>query len=210
MSQTKQSLHVVAKNSGFQDYIIRPLSAKLLPETKPEIEGKVDRQRLLAIRGKSRKNQIELAQHYAITDYAAPAGGCLLTDPMFTKRLRDLFVHQRNFWTRDIELLKHGRHFRMNDASKIIVGRNSFENEALQRLSTGEDILIQMAQFPGPTVLVPSESDDTTVRYAASLCALYSDAPKDEEVVVVCTKGDSSQTMRIKAAQREDAERRMI
>jgi predicted ribosome quality control (RQC) complex YloA/Tae2 family protein len=129
---------------------------------------------------------------------------------MFTKRLRDLFVHQRNFWTRDIELLKHGRHFRMNDASKIIVGRNSFENEALQRLSTGEDILIQMAQFPGPTVLVPSQSDDTTARYAASLCALYSDAPKDEEVVVMCRKGDSSQTIRIKAAQREDAERRMI
>jgi hypothetical protein len=186
------------------------LSAKLLPETKPEIEGKVDRQRLLTIQGKSRKNQIELARHYGITDYAAPAGGCLLTDPMFTKRLRDLFAHHRNFLTRDIELLKHGRHFRIDDASKIIVGRNSFENEALQRLSAGEDILIQMAQFPGPTVLVPSQSDDTTVRYAASLCALYSDAPKDEEVVVVCRIGDNSQTIRIKAAQREDAERRMI
>jgi tRNA U34 2-thiouridine synthase MnmA/TrmU len=210
MSQTKQSLHVVAKNSGYQDYIIRPLSAKLLPETKPEMEGKVDRQRLLTIRGKGRKNQIELARNYGIADYAAPAGGCLLTDPMFAKRLRDLFTYHRNFRTRDIELLKHGRHFRIDDASRIIVGRNSFENEAIERLSAGEDVLIHAAQFPGPTVLVPSESDDTTVRYAASLCALYSDAPKDEEVVVVCTKGDSSQTMRIKAAQREDAERRMI
>jgi len=210
MSQTKQSLHVVAKNSGYQDYIIRPLSAKLLPETKLETEGKVDRQRLLAIRGRSRKNQIELAQRYGITGYAAPAGGCLLTDPMFTKRLRDLFAYHRNFLTRDIELLKHGRHFRINDASRIIVGRNSFENESLERLSTGEDVLIHMAQFPGPTVLVPSQSDDTTVHYAASLCALYSDAPKDEDVVVVCRKGDSSQTIRIKAAQREDAEQRMI
>lgn len=210
MSQTKQSLHVVSKNSGYQDYIIRPLSAQFLPETKPEIEGKVDRQRLLAIRGKSRKNQIELAGHYGITDYAAPAGGCLLTDPMFSKRLRDLFAYNKDFRIRDIELLKHGRQFRMNAASKIIVGRNIFENEALQKLSFGEDVLIHMAQFPGPTVLVPYKSDDTTVLYAASLCALYSDAPKDEEVVVLCRKGDISHTLLIKAAQREDAEQRMI
>jgi tRNA U34 2-thiouridine synthase MnmA/TrmU len=210
MSQTKQSLHVVAKNSGYQDYIIRPLSAKFLPETKPEIEGKVDRQRLLAIRGKGRKNQIELAGHYGITDYAAPAGGCLLTDPMFSKRLRDLFAYNKDFRIRDIELLKYGRQFRIDDSSKIIVGRNIFENEALQKLSVEGDVLIHMAQFPGPTVLVLYKSDDTTVLYAASLCALYSDAPKDEDVVVVCRKGDSSQTIRIKAAQREDAEQRMI
>jgi len=210
MSQTKQSLHVVAKNSGYQDYIIRPLSAKFLPETKPEIEGKVDRQRLLAIRGKGRKNQIELAGHYGITDYAAPAGGCLLTDPMFSKRLRDLFAYNKDFRIRDIELLKYGRQFRIDDSSKIIVGRNIFENEALQKLSVEGDVLIHMAQFPGPTVLVPYKSDDTTVLYAASLCALYSDAPKDEDVVALCRKGDISHTILIKAAQREDAERRMI
>jgi tRNA U34 2-thiouridine synthase MnmA/TrmU len=209
MSQTKQSLHVVAKNSGCQDYIIRPLSAKLLPETKPEIEGKVDRQRLLAIRGKGRKNQIELAHHYGITDYAAPAGGCLLTDPMFSKRLRDLFTHHKDFRIRDVELLKYGRQFRIDPSSKVVVGRNIFENEVLQKLSEGGDALLHMAHFPGPTVLVPYKRDDATLLHAASLCALYSDAPKDEEVVVLCRKGDTCHAIRIKAAKKEEAERWM-
>lgn len=210
MSQTKQSLHVVAKNSGYQEYIVRPLSAKLLPETKPEIEGKVDRQKLLAIQGKGRKSQIELARYYSITDYSAPAGGCLLTDPMFSKRLRDLFAYHKDFRIRDIELLKYGRQFRIDNSSKVIVGRNSFENETLQKLSEREDVLIHMVQYPGPTVLVPYKSDGATLHYAASLCALYSDAPKDMEVVVLCRKGDISHTIRITAALRGEAERWMI
>ena len=179
MSQNRQSLSIVAKNSGYQEYILRPLSALLLPETRPEIEGKVDRQRLLAIKGRGRKDQIEMARRYGIDHYSAPAGGCLLTDPMFSKRLRDLFQHTMDFHIRDIELLKYGRHFRINEFSKAIVGRNSIENEALQRLSHEEDTVIYMEQFPGPTVIVPYGSDEPTILSAASLCASYSDAPKN-------------------------------
>jgi tRNA-uridine 2-sulfurtransferase len=210
MSQTKQSLHVVAKNSGYQEYILRPLSAQLLPETKPEIEGKVNRKQLLAIRGKGRKDQIELARRYGISDYPAPAGGCLLTDPMFSKRLRDLFTYNKDYRTRDIELLKYGRQFRINESSKVIVGRNSYENDALNKLFKKEDIIISVVQFPGPTTLIPHGGDDTILMYAASLCALYSDAPKDEDVVVLCRKGETSKFLTIKAAQREDAQRWMI
>ena len=210
MSQTKQSLHIVAKNSGYQEYILRPLSAQLLPETKPEMEGKVDRQKLLAICGKGRKQQIEMARRYGINDYPAPAGGCLLTDPMFSKRLSDLFTYNKDFRIRDIELLKYGRQFRINEFSKVIVGRNSFENEALQKLSEGEDVVIHMTQYPGPTTLVPYGGDDTTLLYAASLCALYSDAPKDEQVVALCRTGNVSKPITIKAAQREDYESLMI
>jgi tRNA U34 2-thiouridine synthase MnmA/TrmU len=204
MSQTRQSLYIVAKNSGYQEYILRPLSALLLPETKPEIEGKVDRQRLRALRGRGRKDQIEMARRYGIDHYSAPAGGCLLTDPMFSKRLRDIFRHGMDFRIRDIELLKYGRHFRINEFSKAIVGRNSIENEALQRLSHEEDIVIHMEQFPGPTVIVPYGGDETTILSAVSLCAFYSDAPKNEEVMALCRRGNSVKQIRVKAALRGD------
>jgi tRNA U34 2-thiouridine synthase MnmA/TrmU len=206
MSQTRQSLYVVAKNSGYEEYILRPLSALLLPETRPEIEGKVDRQRLLAIKGKGRKDQIKLARHYGIDHYSAPAGGCLLTDPMFSKRLRDLFQYNMDFHIRDIELLKYGRHFRINEFSKAIVGRNSLENEELQRLSHEEDIVIHIMQFPGPTTIVPHGGDEITIHSAASLCALYSDAPKNEEVTALCRKGNTVSHIRVKAALRDDIE----
>jgi len=206
MSQTRQSLYVVAKNSGYEEYILRPLSALLLPETRPEIEGKVDRQRLLAIKGKGRKDQIKLARHYGIDHYSAPAGGCLLTDPMFSKRLRDLFQYNMDFHIRDIELLKYGRHFRINEFSKAIVGRNSIENEELQRLSHKEDIVIHITQFPGPTTIVPHGGDEITIHSAASLCALYSDAPKNEEVTALCRKGNTVSHIRVKAALRDDIE----
>jgi hypothetical protein len=201
---------VVAKNSGYQEYILRPLSAQLLPATKPEIEGKVDRQRLLSIRGKGRKDQIELARIYGISDYPAPAGGCLLTDPPFSKRLRDLFNYKKDFSIRDIELLKYGRQFRINETAKVIVGRNSYDNDAIKKLSDEEDIIITMPQFPGPTTLVPGGGDDSTILCAASLCALYSDAPKDKHVVAHCRKGETSKSVTIRAAQREDAQRWMI
>ena len=204
MSQTRQSLYVVAKNSGYQQYILRPLSALLLPETRPEIEGKVDRLRLLAIKGKGRKSQIEMARHYGIDHYSTPAGGCLLTDPIFSRRLRDLFRHSMDFHMRDIELLKYGRHFRINEFSKAIVGRNSRENEVLQRLSNEEDIVIYIAQFPGPTTIVPHGGDEITIYTAASLCALYSDAPKNEEVTALCRKGNSISYIRLMAALRDD------
>jgi len=204
MSQTRQSLYTVAKNSGYQEYILRPLSALLLPETKPEIEGKVDRQRLCALRGRGRKDQIEMARRYGIDHYSAPAGGCLLTDPMFTKRLKDLFRHGMDFRIRDIEFLKYGRHFRINEFSKAIVGRNSVENETLQRLSLEADTVIHVEQFPGPTTIVPYGGDETTILSAASLCALYSDAPKNEEIMALCRRGNSIIHIQVKAALRED------
>lgn len=210
MSQTRQSLYVVAKNSGYQEHILRPLSALLLPETRPEIEGKVDRHRLLAIKGKGRKDQIAMARLYGIDHYSAPAGGCLLTDPMFSKRLRDLFRHSMDFDIRDIELLKYGRHFRINEFSKVIVGRNSLENEALQRLSHEEDIVIHIAQFAGPATIVPHGGDEITLHTAASLCASYSDAPKNEEVTALCRKGNSVIHIRVTATLRNDIGRWLI
>ena len=210
MSQGKQSLHVVAKNSGYPDIIIRPLSARLLPETKPEREGKVDRSRLLSIQGRGRKEQMDLALRFGVSDYPTPAGGCLLTDPMFSKRLRDLFRHEKDFRIREIELLKYGRHFRLNEKVKVIVGRRRPDNEAIQRLAEDHDAIMRAAHFPGPFTLIPYGGDEQTRRAAAALCALYSDAPPDAEVAVSCTTGGVTLIIKTAAVSREDAERWII
>jgi len=204
MSQGKQSLHVVAKNSGYNGYVLRPLSANLLPETIPETEGKVNRKRLLDIQGRGRKRQMEMAQKYGITNYPTPAGGCLLTDPMFSKRLKDLFEHQKDFKIRDIELLKSGRHIRLSEKTKIIVGRNKNDNTNIQNLSEDEDTIITMKDFPGPTVLIPYGCDEKTLYRAATICTLYSDAPGDKEVMAVCEVGTIARVISTTEAKRED------
>lgn len=210
MSQGKQSLSVVARNSGYADYILRPLSAKLLEPILAEREEKIDRSRLLDISGRSRKIQMQLAADFGITDYAPPAGGCLLTDPMFTKRLRDLFAHGEDKSIRDIELLKYGRHFRIDGGCKVIVGRNKADNDNLESLGGNCDMILYMENFPGPTVVVPCGGDESVLRQAASLCARYSDAPDDAEVRVICKQGAAIKTVAAKAADRKDCERWII
>ena len=209
MSQGKQSLFVVAKNSGFPDYILRPLSAQLLEPIKAETEGKVDRLRLLSISGRGRKEQIQMAADFGITNYAPPAGGCLLTEPMFTSRLRDLFTHQEDHNIRDLELLKYGRHFRADDHGKIIIGRNNADNEKLRGLSTEDDLVLFMADFPGPQVVVP-HGNVALLPLAASLCVRYSDAPADHEANVIYQHNKFSKTIQAKAAAKEDCERWII
>ncbi|MGD0277920.1 MAG: tRNA 4-thiouridine(8) synthase ThiI [Smithella sp.] len=206
MSQNKQSLYVVAKNSGYRDHILRPLSALLLDPIKAETENLIDRSQLLSIQGRGRKHQMELAADFGIVDYAPPAGGCLLTDPIFSRRLRDLFSHQGDRNIRDIELLKYGRHFRIADNCKIIVGRNNADNEAIMKLSASDDLILNMAGFPGPIVLVPyGNADDQQI--AASLCVRYSDAPGDLEAEVVCECKNASKSITAKAAAKSDCER---
>ena len=209
MSQTKQSLFVVAKNSGYADYILRPLSAQLLTPIKAEREGKIDRSLLLSISGRGRKDQIRLAEEFGIRHYPPPAGGCLLTDPMFSRRLRDLFEHQEDRQIRDYELLKYGRHFRADPGGKIIVGRNKLDNERLNELSTDEDLICNMADFPGPLVLAPY-GDESAKALAAALCVRYSDAPEETEAEVICRNKGQSTSVRTKAAPKEDCERWII
>jgi len=209
MSQTKQSLYVVAKNSGYADYILRPLSAQLLEPIKAEREGKVDRRLLLGISGRGRKDQMRLAEEFGIRQYPPPAGGCLLTDPMFSRRLREMMDRGDDLQIRDYELLKYGRHFRMETGEKIIVGRNSADNDALTRLTVEDDLVLNMARHPGPRVLVPC-GRESALAFAAALCVRYSDAPNDSEEDVVCTHGGKSTTLISTAASKEDCEKLII
>ena len=209
MSQTKQSLYVVAKNSGYADYILRPLSAQLLDPIKAEREGQVDRSQLLGISGRGRKDQMRLAEEWGIKHYPPPAGGCLLTDPIFSRRLRDLMDHAEDRRIRDFELLKYGRHFRTDSAGKIIVGRNKSDNEALRKLYTDDDLVCNMADFPGPCVLVPY-GDQSTLATAAALCVRYSDAPAGREADVICLHQNQSMIIRTSAIAKEESERWII
>jgi tRNA-specific 2-thiouridylase len=193
MSQNKNSLRIVERESGYEGLILRPLSAQLLPETIPEKEGKVDRGRLLDIQGRSRKRQMALAGRYHIQEYLSPAGGCLLTDPVFSRRLRDLFHHRDPVQVRDIELLKVGRHLRLRDALKVIVGRHAQDNEHIAYLVAPDDDLLNVEAYPGPLCLIPHGGTWDDVQRAASLCVRYSDAPHDVQVTVRWRKDDMEQ-----------------
>jgi tRNA U34 2-thiouridine synthase MnmA/TrmU len=137
MSQRKDAMRLIEKEASLEGLILRPLSAKVLPVTIPERERWVDREKLLKIQGRSRKPQIGLAEHYNIRDYPCPAGGCLLTDPGFAKRMKDLMMNEPNFSLNDVHLLKIGRQFRLSRGVKLVVGRNKEENQKIQTLQGG-------------------------------------------------------------------------
>lgn len=153
MSQMKHSMKWIEEESGLNGRLLRPLCAKLLDPTIPEKEGLIDRNRLLEITGRSRKEQIDLAAQFQITDYSPPAGGCLLTDEHFARRMRDTFKFgYRNF--RETVALKWGRHFRINENFKVILGRDKDENESLIHFAHPEDHIFQLPQNDGPTLIL--------------------------------------------------------
>lgn len=198
-SQTKNALRYVEKNSGMQGTILRPLSAKCLPETPMENKGLVDRSRLLDISGRSRKVQMNLAQEFGIKDYPAPAGGCLLTDPGFSRRLRDLFFVQETDEVRQIHLLKHGRHFRLNspespEKCKLIVGRNKSDNRHILSLIDPEkDIRLRHASLPGPDAVLTGDFGPGEIQTAAAVVASYTKAkPGTPSEVRIIQKGEES------------------
>jgi len=157
MSQNLKSLKLIEKKSGLKGYLLRPLSAKLLEPTIPEKKGLIERKKLLDISGRSRKRQLKLAKKFKIKSYPSPAGGCLLTDLEFSKKLKDLFEKYPRCQGNDIELLKLGRHF-WQDKVKIIVGRNEEENKKIRKLAKRADVLIEMENYPGPLTFVRSYS----------------------------------------------------
>ncbi|HWP98304.1 MAG TPA: tRNA 4-thiouridine(8) synthase ThiI [Syntrophomonadaceae bacterium] len=187
MSQNKSSLQVVEKLAGYQGLIVRPLSARLLPPTIPEQEGWIDRECLLDISGRSRKRQMDLARHYGIEDYPSPAGGCLLTDKGFSQRLVKLLENNPDPMTPQIEILKVGRHFYLDGNTLLVIGRNHSENERIMELVGEEDLILKVADRPGPLSLLrgPVEKQTDYLQYAAALTARYSDARDDARAEVI-------------------------
>jgi tRNA U34 2-thiouridine synthase MnmA/TrmU len=176
MSQHRQALSLIERESGLEGLVLRPLSAQLLPETLPEKNGWVERNKLLAFSGRSRRPQMDLAESFNFKDYPCPAGGCLLTDPGFSARMKDLLSHGE-LNVREVELLKFGRHFRLSDQAKLIVGRDERENQRLESLADKDDWLF----FPeegvaGPLALGKGPFDPGLIELACRITASYCDA----------------------------------
>ncbi|MCL1887279.1 MAG: tRNA 4-thiouridine(8) synthase ThiI [Kiritimatiellaeota bacterium] len=177
MSQTKQSLGVVGRCSQFEDVLVRPLCAQLLAPTKPEREGLLDRAKLLALNGRSRKPQIELAKQFGITKFPAPAGGCLLTEEGYSRRLTAIqqkFGLQRRW----VKLLRAGRCFRLPEGALCFCGRDERDNQSLRDAVdfAAGDILLRSVNVPGPTLLIPCAASGADLADAVRLCAAYSDS----------------------------------
>jgi tRNA-uridine 2-sulfurtransferase len=212
MSQRKDAMFLIEKRADLQGLILRPLSAKLLPPTVPEKEGWVDREKLLNIQGRSRKPQIQLAAHYGIRDYPVPAGGCLLTDPGFARRIKDLLAHHPEFNLPDVYLLKSGRHFRFSPKVKLVVGRNEIENQKIENLAQPGDRIIQVAHHAGPLSLLRGEPEAGEIGRAAAITARYSKARHLMDVEVVCRKvpDEGQQTLTVCPASEEEIKRLII
>jgi len=180
MSQHKKAMGIIEKESDLENLIVRPLSAKLLQATIPEEKQWIDRERLLSIQGRRRLPQIELANELGIKDYPCPAGGCRLTDPGFAKRLRESFEHGEDK-IRDIQLLKYGRHFRINN-TKVVVGRNEEENKILLSFFDKDDVLIEVMGVGSPIVLLKRSKNKDDIKKAAVLCIRYSDANDEKDI----------------------------
>ena len=176
MSQRKSLFPMIDKRAGLKGYVLRPLSAKLLDTTIPEQKGIVTRDMLYGFNGRSRKPQMALANEFGLTDYPNPAGGCLLTEPNYSYRVKELLEYKKDPDFRDINLLRVGRHFRFSPECKIIVGRNREENEMLMSLAGTEDYILKVENFGSPITLVTGSYADKALPVAASLCKRYSDA----------------------------------
>jgi len=210
MSQHKGSLILIARQSGRPELVLRPLSARLLPPTQPELLGWVDRERLLDFSGRGRKRQMALAARLGLTRYPAPAGGCLLTDPGYAARLKELLAHSGEPTRQELELLQWGRHFRLPGGAKVVVGRTQGENEALSRLLAPQDVMLKVQGYPGPLVLIPGGADGNGLAAAAALAATYSDAPRGQEVAVIAQQGEKTCLLRGAAQAKEDCKEWLI
>lgn len=191
MSQNPRALKIIEQESGLEGKVLRPLSAKHLPETEAEKNGLVKREQLLSIKGRTRKTQIELAKKFGITDYPNSAGGCLLTDPQFARKVKDLYAYNEKPTLNDTELLKVGRHFRIAENTKLIVGRNKDENDIITSLALPDDLLIEVRDHKGPVALLRGSNDENTIQLASSIVHRYSDAPHNEKSAVTIKNRDN-------------------
>ena len=205
MSQYRAALDLVEQESGLSGRLLRPLSARRLEATAVENDGRIDRDRLLQITGRSRREQLELAEGFGIREFPTPSGGCcFLADVNFARRLRDLLAHRDHagLGPGDILLLKIGRHFRLGPDLKVVVARDEAESRLLESHSQGS-MTCRVADGRGAVLLVDGHPGDDHVSVVAALAARYS-SHRDEPIVEVTVRGASAE-MRLSVAPVEDA-----
>lgn len=193
-SQNFRALKLIEEESGLSGLVLRPLSAKLLPESEPERQGVVDREKLLSISGRSRRELIALAKEMGLEGWPNASGGCLLTYPDYAAKLKDLFENEGSYTLEDISLLKVGRHFRLAKGVKLIVGRNAEENAFLETFS--ERTIIKPMNVPGPTGLL--SGDPGMAELAARIVAAYSDRAPDGVVKIRISSAGQERVVEVK------------
>ena len=166
-TQNLKKFELIEKEANVERNVVRILSGKLLPKTLAEEKGLIRREEMLDLKGRSRKKQLELVKQLSLEIYPKPSAGCLLTDPSFANRLRDLMKHKKDFDLVDIELLKIGRHFRINN-SKLILGRNEEENRKLEEL--GKKYVILKPESKGPIGVLDGNDLEIALKILASYC----------------------------------------
>ena len=148
---------------------------------------------------------MDLARHYGITEYPAPAGGCLLTDPGFSRRLRDLMQNPAGYDRRDLDLLRHGRHLRLDPETRVVVGRSRLDNEEIQKLyDQDRDTLVRLHEMPGPTLLIPGGASAQAAERAAAICAAYSKTRAGREVRMQIRTPEGTRMVTVTAADTAD------
>jgi len=172
MSQNKDALQTVLNESNCDGLLLRPLSAKALAPTIAEIEGWVDREKLEGITGRSRDRQLELVKEIGLEDFESPGGGCLLTDENFAKKMFD-FIKYDLFEVGDIPVMKFGRHLRLPDGAKLVVGRNKDENAHLQNIDNNKYYHIKTIALPGPHSLLSKSATNADKELAAKIILTY-------------------------------------
>jgi tRNA U34 2-thiouridine synthase MnmA/TrmU len=182
-SQHMKALKIVEKESGLEGTLLRPLSALQLKPTIYEEKGMIDRSKLLGIKGRGRKVQLELVRDHGLLEEYFACGGCLLTDISFSNRMRDALKFNNALKLKDMDILKYGRHFRFKK-SKIIVGRNEIENNMLIQLKKLGDLIMEVPDIPGPITIIQDEINEETLRFASSLTLRYSDLEETKGKVV--------------------------
>jgi tRNA-specific 2-thiouridylase len=198
-SQRKDTLHLIEKQAGLKGRLLRPLSARHLPPTEAEAKGLYRREDMLGITGRSRKEQIALAEQYGIDDYPQPAGGCcFLTDPSYAGRFRDLIEHRegKRYTKDDIVLLAVGRHFRLPGGAKLVVARTDGENALLERYTEGRWRGLAET-FLGPLALVEGEPDDADLALASQIVARYGKGKDAPRVAVAWTRGSDARRLEV-------------
>jgi tRNA-specific 2-thiouridylase len=180
MSQNMRAMESVLGLAEDEGLLLRPLSAKMLPLTTPEKEGWIDREKLYGINGRGRHKQLQLAKEFGLKDFDTPAGGCLLTEPYFAVKMRD-FIEYDSFEVSDIDVLKHGRHFRLPDGAKLVIGRNSEDNSHIEAVESQKYQLLQLNGVVGPVSLLSADSTDSDLQIAMRGILSYTKAEPQKE-----------------------------
>lgn len=197
MSQRTEVMRRVEREAGLEGLVLRPLSALHLPETIPEKERWVDRSRLKGLRGRTRRPQLDMAGEFGIKGFSSPAGGCLLTDPGFSLRMRDYMEHSEgDLSVNEIELLKHGRHFRLGSGTKLVIGRNEKDNEKLLALARPGDVIIRAAAGSSPETILRGQITEEFIYKAAEITARYSKWRREESVEMLALKAPGEEVTR--------------